>query len=217
VRRLPFVFLFGLTLASACGSSSLGPVGGHSGSPGVGGAGGNARGSGGAGGDLQGLGGAQGGAGGTAVTGGGGRSDAGSAAGCQPSTSDDGVITWNENGAAQCGFVVAGNGTINSAQTFLSMSGTTATGKTISITVSNASGLAGVYSCKNDASINDLYVNLTYSGAALENCTITVDSGGASKGAPATGSFSATLTAADGGAIDLTNGTFDTLVFVPPP
>jgi hypothetical protein len=215
--RLTLAFVFGATLASACGSSSLGPVGGHAGSPGVGGAGGSSRGLGGAGGDWQGLGGAQGGAGGMSITGGGGRSDAGAAAGCQPSTSDDGVITWNENGAAQCGFVVAGNGTINSAQTFLWMSGTTATGKTISITVSEASGLGGVYSCKNDASINDLYVNLTYSGAALQDCTITIDSGGASRGAPATGSFSATLTGADGGAIDLTNGAFDTLVFVPPP
>ncbi len=152
-----------------------------------------------------------------AVSGGGGSREAGVAAGCQPSASDDGVITWNENGEAQCGFVVAGNGTINSAQTFLSVSGTTAAGKTISITMLDASGLGGVYSCKTDASINDLYVNLTYSGGGLQDCTITIDSSGTPEGAPATGSFSATLTAADGGAIDLTNGSFNTPVFLPPP
>jgi hypothetical protein len=207
MRHLPLVFVFGLALTSSCESrSSLGSLGGDSGWHSDSGTGGNSGG----------VGGGHGGSGGMAL-GGGGRGGSGGAGVCQPVAAGGGVMTWDDNGVAECGSVVVGEATGTSMQSFISISGTTAAGLRIEITVLDTSGLSGSYSCKNDASVNDLYVNLTYSGGNLQDCAITIDTPGAPGGAPATGSFSATLTGADGGAIDLTNGTFDTPVFAPPP
>jgi hypothetical protein len=126
-------------------------------------------------------------------------------------------MTWDDNGAAECAPIIIGNAIVDSTQIIISVSATTVTGLRVGITVLHASGLTGTYSCEADASVNDLYVDFTYSGGDLRDCTIAIDSPGAPGSAPATGTFSATLTDADGGVIDLTNGTFNTPVFLPPP
>jgi hypothetical protein len=71
----------------------------------------------------------------------------------------------------------------------------------------------GTFHCKNDAGVAALFVDFI-DRSTVDDCTITIDNAGTPGGVHATGSFSSTGTGSDGGAIDVTNGVFDTPVMV---
>lgn len=161
-------------------------------------------------------GGGQGGSGGVAG-GGGGKGGTGGSAVCQPLIAGDGTMTWDDNGAAQCGTITEASHVTSSSQDFIEIIGVSATTDySVAFTVVSYTSalLGGTYHCKNDAGIAALYINFLYNRGTLEDCTVTIDNAGTPGGAHATGSFSATAVGPDGGAIDLTNGVFDTPVMV---
>ena len=92
--------------------------------------------------------------------------------------------------------------------------GSTAAGVEFALTVVVYGGtLGGTYTCNNDGGFSGPSVSIVYSGASTaDDCTINIDAAGAPGGAHATGSFSATLNAVDGGLIAVTDGHFDTPV-----
>jgi hypothetical protein len=175
-------------IALLAGSLTSAGCGSGSGSGGTGGAGGAASGKSGAGGSGAGA--------------------------CQPLIPGDGTATWLANGVSECATItVAEHDVATLADTF-EFVGATTTGVGIGLTVSVYTGsLGGTYSCKGDGGAGAPYVSIVNGGASsIDDCTITIDSAGAPGGAHATGTFSATGTAASGGPISLTNGQFDTPV-----
>ncbi|HVZ74012.1 MAG TPA: hypothetical protein VHJ20_16650 [Polyangia bacterium] len=157
--------------------------------------------------------GGSGGHGGGGGNGGGSGGNGGSAA-CAPIIPGDGVMTWNDDGVAECGTITIAGRMTSSSQDFIEIIGATTTGIGVGITVVRYGGtLGGTYNCKNDAGIGSLYVDFEYRGK-FQDCTITIDNPGAPGGAHATGSFSGTFAGADGGTIEVTNGTFDTPVML---
>jgi hypothetical protein len=158
-----------------------------------------------------------GGRGGTAGGGGAGGSGAdGSGAGACVAFSPAGAkMSWLDNGTPQCAYLILATRMTSSSQDFLEIIASTNEGNGAGITVASYSGpLGGTYHCTDaivDGGLGPAYVNFTYPGT-LVDCTITIENPGAVGGANATGSFSATLTAAAGGTTSVTSGSFDTPV-----
>jgi hypothetical protein len=154
------------------------------------------------------------GASGGNATGGGGKGGGGGSAACTPIIPGDGVMTWDDNGLPECGTITVTGRMTSSTQDFIEIIAATTTGIGVGLTVVSYTGaLGGTYTCKNDAGVGALYVDFTYRGT-VQSCTIKIDDPGTPGGAHATGSFSGTFNATDGGSIEVTNGIFDTPVMI---
>jgi len=141
----------------------------------------------------------------------GGKSDAAPGA-CSAASPAGATMSWMDNGAAECAYLIVASRMTDSTQDFLEIIGSTTSGLGVGITVvSYGSPLGGTYHCKSDAGVLSVYVDFTYSGM-LVDCTITITNPGEPGGANAVGTFSATLNPTGGGATSITNGIFNTPV-----
>jgi hypothetical protein len=143
---------------------------------------------------------------------GGGQRDAATGA-CAAVSPAGASVSWAENGAAQCAYVVVATRMTNASQDFLEIVGSTMAGVGMGLTVvTYASNLGGTYSCKSDAGIGSVYVDFVYPSGTVVDCTITITNPGTPGSANAVGTFSATVTATSGGTITISNGSFNTPV-----
>jgi hypothetical protein len=124
------------------------------------------------------------------------------------------TVGWQENGVVHCGITTIDetstpNGVFSTRDLF-SVIGTDNGGNTFNLLVNSL--VPGTYSCGSDAGVSTsfLYWPRTDTGypEIAQTCSITITSVGRS-GANAAGTFSATFAPADGGTVEITNGTFD--------
>jgi hypothetical protein len=142
----------------------------------------------------------------------GGQRDAAAGA-CVAASPAGASVSWVENGAAQCAYVVVATRTSNASQDFIEIVASTTSGVGIALTVvAYTSPLGGTYACKSDAGAGAVYVDFVYPSGTLVDCSITIITPGTPGSANAVGTFSATVSATSGGTLTITNGAFNTPV-----
>lgn len=177
--------------------------------------------------ELAGCGG--GGSGPQRGTGGTATGGAGGATSCPPvvtaTTAASGMMTWKDNGALECAFVVLAVRTTATLADTLELDAVTASTGTapnlgVDIALSSYSGpLGGTYTCQpgNGSQANVMFEVLgqrTTGFAAMSDCTVTIELSADGTGAQrARGTFSGTVTGT-GGTDTVTDGSFDLSVTV---
>jgi hypothetical protein len=168
--------------------------------------------------------------GGSAMGGAGARGAGGSAGGgggggqsCAPAAvvgvTNEGTVSWLDNGKLSCAFLIIADRTTGTAADTIEVDATTPDSRGIDFVLSSYNGLlGGSYTCQPGNGTSQPYVALEIIGqkasgnVAMSACTVsiafTMDSAGQQR---AQGTFSGTLTG-DAGTESVTGGTFDITV-----